>query len=106
MDTNTPKERLLISLRKGNAEKVAAIIKQFPGIIKINLQVTLVGQSVAVLSVLIFHLLLFLTISLFSFAARVHLYPTFMAIFGTLAFFQPADMLLDLLSIHIHFSHK
>ena len=43
MDTKTPKERLLINLRKGNAEKVAAIIKQFPGI---KIKIFHVGQSV------------------------------------------------------------
>ncbi len=43
MDTKTSKERLLINLRKGNAEKVAAIIKQFPGI---KIKIFHVGQSV------------------------------------------------------------
>ena len=31
MDSKTPKERLLINLRRGNADRVEALIKQFPG---------------------------------------------------------------------------
>ena len=31
MESKSPKERLLIVLRRGNADKVEALIKQFPG---------------------------------------------------------------------------
>ena len=31
MDTKSPKDRLLMKLRKGHADQVAQLIKQFPG---------------------------------------------------------------------------